>query len=211
MWLLFEVSGVVGMCLAWLLSSPTTWYFAEELSHIFAFQNQTSMRLGAPLPLQPLEWRNCWCCCCLWHGGGQECTWNLDWFFSSGISFFDAESVSCVAANNAKINEIGCSLAFAATGTKELLMWLLFMTWGRTRMCLDGLLSSPTWWRRSVSWDVGGFEKPVQQTQSLLLFLQSLQKTKNFCKPCSDMIWIIVWCPRKGWIDARTIDWISLS
>ena len=68
----------------------------------------------------------------------------LDWLLSSGISFFEPESVSCVAANYAKINEIGRSLAIAATGTKELLMWLLFMTWGRTGMCLDRLLSSPT-------------------------------------------------------------------
>ena len=59
--------------------------------------------------------------------------------------FFDTESVSGVAAYyDAKINEIGHSLAIVATGTKELMMWLLSMTWGRTGMCLDWFFSSPT-------------------------------------------------------------------
>ena len=40
--------------------------------------------------------------------------------------FFDTESVSGVAAYyDAKINEIGHSLAIVATGTKELMMWAI--------------------------------------------------------------------------------------
>ena len=69
----------------------------------------------------------------------------LAWLLSSGVSLFDAEPVTCVAALiMLKTYDIWCSLAIAATKSKELLMWLLFMIQGSTGMCLAWMLSSTT-------------------------------------------------------------------